>query len=74
MQKHGNMTEGAITALATPSDPLRGHLKVNCPEGAREATLGCPLHGSVEGEARLLLHQCIFRGNDVFFFRIFCFT
>ena len=59
MQKHGNMTEGAITALATPSDPLRGHL---------------PLHGSVEGEARGLLHQCIFRGNDVFFFRIFCFT
>ena len=22
-----------------------GHLKVNCPEGAREATLGCPQRG-----------------------------
>ena len=28
--------------LPTPSDPATpGHLKVNCPEGAREATLGC---------------------------------
>ena len=29
--------------VGTPSDlALLGHLKVNCPEGAREATLGCP--------------------------------
>ena len=42
-----------------PPTPFGGHL---------------PLHGSVEGEARGLLHQCIFRGNDVFFFRILCFT
>ena len=34
------LTEGAFF---TPSDPaMPGHLKVNCPEGAREATLGCP--------------------------------
>ena len=31
----------------TPSliRPLRGHLEVNCPEGARETTLGCPQRG-----------------------------
>ena len=29
--------------LPTPSAPATpGHLKVNCPEGAREAALGCP--------------------------------
>ena len=36
----------AATEGATNACPLRpanaGHLKVNCPEGAREATLGCP--------------------------------
>ena len=29
-----------------PNPP--GHLKVNCPKGAREATLGCPLWGRQE--------------------------
>ena len=29
--------------LIRPADA--GHLKVNCPEGAREATLGCPPRG-----------------------------
>ena len=33
----------------TPSDlAALGHLKVNCPAGAREATLGCPLWGRRE--------------------------
>ena len=29
----------------TPSTAKAVPLKVNCPEGAREATLGCPLRG-----------------------------
>ena len=32
-------------AAATSSVGLRRQLKVNCPEGAREATLGCLLIG-----------------------------
>ena len=43
-----------------PTSLSLGHLKVNCPEGAREATLGCPL----TREAWVLPHQCAFRDND----------
>ena len=34
-------------ALSVPASP--GHLKVNCPTGAREATLGCPIGGGKGG-------------------------
>ena len=40
-------------------------LKVNCPEGAREATLGCPL----TREAWVLPHQCFFH-DDISFLRV----
>ena len=45
-----------------PPTPFGGHLKVNCPEGAREATLGCPLHanrgrGGFGAAAPVLLYQ-----------------
>ena len=33
----------------TSSAPA-GHLEVNCPAGAREATLGCPLEGKANGD------------------------
>jgi len=33
------------TSLIRPCGFALGHLKVNCPEGAREATLGCPQRG-----------------------------
>ena len=46
----GNAAFGGYTS----SDPAApGHLKVNCPVGAREATLGCPL----KGKAWVLPHQ-----------------
>ena len=47
------LTEGAFF---TPSDPaMPGHLKVNCPEGAREATLGGPhLANAKQGRLGLL--------------------
>ena len=46
--------------LPTPSDPATpGHLKVNCPEGAREATLGC---------VASLLAMTVVVGTRFFFF------
>ena len=47
------LTEGAFF---TPSDPaMAGHLKVYCPEGGREATLGCP-HLANAKQGRLGFH------------------
>ena len=47
---------GKFVNFSTSSDrPSGGHLKVNCPEGAREATLGGPLKGKAFGA---LPRQC----------------
>ena len=35
--------------VADTSSAPAGHLEVNCPAGAREATLGCPLEGKANG-------------------------
>ena len=41
---------------------MPGHLKVNCPEGAREATLGCP-HLADAKQGRQILTAYFFK-ND----------
>ena len=38
-------SEKKAFAIPLPSRLAAIHLKVNCPNGAREATLGCPLGG-----------------------------
>ena len=50
---------------ASPSDLASlGHLKVNCPVGAREATLGCPRKRGRQEISDLHPLSAVFFGKD----------
>ena len=76
MLLHGGMTEGVITNSPTKANdlhftayPLRpgcaGPPEGELPEGQERPPWGAPSTEAVEGEARVLPHQCFFRDNDV---------
>ena len=70
MLLHGGMTEGVITNSPTKANDLHFTAYPLRPGVAGPPP---PPRISVEGEARVLPHQCFFRDNDVeVFTRSFC--
>ena len=70
MLLHGGMTEGGITNSPTKANDLQFTAYPLRPGFAGPPP---PPRISVEGEARVLPHQCFFRDNDVeVFTRSFC--
>ena len=68
--QRGRLAVNAMRCLRLIRPRKLGHLEVNCPIGAREATLGCPLKGKANPLfyiLRGLIFAVLQRGYSVLF-------